>query len=979
MLAPLLRRGGRSCRALRPTLAARSRSTAASQAKVDTEALAEISAEVSKLKVAQLSAVMKSCALAQGTTKARKIDALSSFIWESQKLALDRYRSQHKRARKAAASSSIHKAFVPQEVVSIDIGFRNLAFAHVSKSGEVLGWQRSELLAEASFEPWTLAEVVERFVHESLPVRPAQQCTYIIEHQRFRTQGSAAVTNSTMVNSLVEALLYANLRHAGAHIEAINPALVSSHWRIADSWGFEDGDGEDIRPAASRRGSAKSEAIQGTAHAITQMDSVLYDQKRMASSQHDTILELIGEPARRKRAARSPAARDMHELAQKGPRQLGALRDLRRRLIKKECAVSLVQSWILASLAPNAKHPRLPWLSAADGSFSGDLWPFGADRAMGFSPEVCGMFCSEKKKDDLCDCIAQAVAWFRWQHHVVSALDTFGSARIAPLIGSVLNAKRRAMAKKQKHKAVHPASEQKRSAKIEEKAAQSPVQPSVQSFPAAHRREGEERVSASNDGNGSYSNSDDYSDEPDMEEEDIEDYRKGGYHPVKIGDSFKNQRYKVVRKLGWGHFSTVWLAYDHDKDIHVALKIVKSAAHYTEAALDEIELCTRTVSAREPHPGRDHVAKMLDSFEHSGPNGRHVCMVFEVLGENLLSLLRNARRYGSLRGIICAPRPENGPSAAADDKTRSDDGLPVPLVKQIARQIIAGLAFLHGPCNMIHTDLKPENVLVCIDNVEGVIRTELRNDAAAGSGYDQSALVHASRSVANSRAPSPVNGDAADNSEQAELDANPAQSLEKDLNDISIAGTPQYSQCGSASSVPSTSAASSPGQQQGLKVKLADLGNATWADHHFTEDIQTRQYRSPEVIIGSRWDATADIWSCACLIFELLTGDYLFEPHSGARYSKDEDHIAQIIETLGPFPKKFALSGRFSSELFNRRGELRHIRRLNPFPLRELLRDEYGFTAHEAREIAEFLSPMLEINPSRRTTAASMLSHRWLL
>ena len=46
------------------------------------------------------------------------------------------------------------------------------------------------------------------------------------------------------------------------------------------------------------------------------------------------------------------------------------------------------------------------------------------------------------------------------------------------------------------------------------------------------------------------------------DEEDWEDYVKGGYHPVKIGDTFSDDRYIVVRKLGWGHFSTVWLARD---------------------------------------------------------------------------------------------------------------------------------------------------------------------------------------------------------------------------------------------------------------------------------------------------------------------------------------------------------------------------------------------------------------------------------
>lgn len=47
----------------------------------------------------------------------------------------------------------------------------------------------------------------------------------------------------------------------------------------------------------------------------------------------------------------------------------------------------------------------------------------------------------------------------------------------------------------------------------------------------------------------------------DDEQEDPQDYVKGGYHPVKIGQMYKS-RYHVVRKLGWGHFSTVWLCWD---------------------------------------------------------------------------------------------------------------------------------------------------------------------------------------------------------------------------------------------------------------------------------------------------------------------------------------------------------------------------------------------------------------------------------
>jgi hypothetical protein len=46
------------------------------------------------------------------------------------------------------------------------------------------------------------------------------------------------------------------------------------------------------------------------------------------------------------------------------------------------------------------------------------------------------------------------------------------------------------------------------------------------------------------------------------EDEGTEDYRRGGYHAVRVGDSFKQGTYVVQSKLGWGHFSTVWLAWD---------------------------------------------------------------------------------------------------------------------------------------------------------------------------------------------------------------------------------------------------------------------------------------------------------------------------------------------------------------------------------------------------------------------------------
>lgn len=73
-----------------------------------------------------------------------------------------------------------------------------------------------------------------------------------------------------------------------------------------------------------------------------------------------------------------------------------------------------------------------------------------------------------------------------------------------------------------------------------------------------------------------------------------------------------------------------------------------------------------------------------------------------------------------------------------------------------------------------------------------------------------------------------------------------------------------------------------------INIKIADLGNACWVNHHFTEDIQTRQYRSPEVIIGASWGPEADIWSFACMVGCFVYSDEYIPPH---RKPFSERHI----------------------------------------------------------------------------------------
>ncbi|CAB3222280.1 unnamed protein product [Arctia plantaginis] len=521
----------------------------------------------------------------------------------------------------------------------------------------------------------------------------------------------------------------------------------------------------------------------------------------------------------------------------------------------------------------------------------------------------------------------------------------------------------------------------------------------------------------------------------DEEQEDSADYCKGGYHPVKIGDLFLN-RYHVTRKLGWGHFSTVWLCWDLVDKRFVALKVVKSAPHFTETALDEIKILKAVRDSDPADPKRNKTVQLLNDFKITGVNGTHVCMVFEVLGHHLLKLILKS----NYRGI---PRDN---------------------VKTIIRQVLEGLDYLHTKCKIIHTDIKPENVLVCVDEPyirklaaeatelhslglrlphslistapkefqEQVVtakmsrnkkkklkkkakrqsmllkkqmeqieemeeqKKQLNNSESAPMSQDNDDSPQTPEEasvIETTRSENEPNINGCNDLEQADeeafdTDADAVQVRTKQYGCGDDAGTPM-SEGEMTDTPPSFNSQSTKGKSLEkkldpafdvceLEVKIADLGNACWVHRHFTEDIQTRQYRSLEVLLSAGYGTSADIWSTACMAFELATGDYLFEPHSGDGYSRDEDHLAHIIELLGDIPKRIAASGKYSKVFFNKKGELRNITGLKPWGLVSVLTEKYEWSQSDAEEFADFLRPMLDFDPNRRATAYECLQHPWL-
>ena len=506
------------------------------------------------------------------------------------------------------------------------------------------------------------------------------------------------------------------------------------------------------------------------------------------------------------------------------------------------------------------------------------------------------------------------------------------------------------------------------------------------------------------------------------------------------------------------------MALDTKHKNYVAIKIQKSAQHNINAAYDEVEVLTEMekhindkdwiASLNKYWEGNSEILKkgnpkdhtqilhLLNSFIYHGQNGKHFCLVFEIMGMSLADII----------------------------KKFNYKGIPLPYVRIITKQILIGLDYLHRFCGVIHTDLKPENIWICLtkSQIDEINKTgKFDNNFHAqkekikdenNSSVEQSIIENKSNSKKKKKKKKKkakpkyklyehskltqklkeigFNEDDFNNYNTNNLIERPkVQSIPKktfhyfDLNkedpkenDSQIESEYELNIMDYSKSLKKyltekkkikndyeyrikymikdkiilnvndekkqleliTSLQKDLYQlfldiDENIRVKICHFGNACYLNHHFSKDIQTRQYRAPEIILGVNYNETVDIWSLACIVFEMVTGEYLFEPRQKEKsFSKDDDHLAQFIELLGRIPKNFALSGTESKRFFTKDGKLGRINSLHKCLLKDILIKKYHLRKNEAIALNDFLLPMLEYCPEKRASARKMLSHPWL-
>lgn len=320
------------------------------------------------------------------------------------------------------------------------------------------------------------------------------------------------------------------------------------------------------------------------------------------------------------------------------------------------------------------------------------------------------------------------------------------------------------------------------------------------------------------------------------------DDQDGHYRDI-VGETILD-RYVVSKKLGSGTFGKVLCCYDMKQKMTVALKVTRAGRTFREQAKLEANVI---LSLNRLSRVNQLAVRLLKVFDWMG----HMVLSFEILSYSLLQALKMTE----LRGLS------------------------LDFIRSAASQILQVLREMdnHKPHPIVHSDIKPENVLL-------------------RSGRDH-------------------------------------------------------------------------------RVALIDFGSACYVGHCLQKYIQSRFYRSPEVILHLPYSTAIDRWSLGCMIVELYTGVPLF-------FGRDEKEQIYLFEsTLGPIPadmlqqslrtQAFYSLGSAGYELLEEKRKRRSISSIimNRHPTRS------PEDVEECQQLIDLVTQLLAYRPSERISCEAALQH----
>lgn len=412
-----------------------------------------------------------------------------------------------------------------------------------------------------------------------------------------------------------------------------------------------------------------------------------------------------------------------------------------------------------------------------------------------------------------------------------------------------------------------------------------------------------------------YSHRDSHSDINSESQSDLNsDSNEGNINIDLTGDIIGD--YNVIAMLGKGGYSKVWLAYNINDMKYYALKVI-NANDYNDG---KEELKTMSIIPKDEkyiNGLKEHFVETR--FVEEKPK-KFLCIVYYLCAGNLDGLGR---------------------------KGEYDKGYPPHMVKTFILQILDALSCVHYKLKGFHGDIKPDNILLCGYNNRDKRYIDMYDKFKFNDVYSRTKKEYCNEKKIKNL----------DTEKRQRIRLKVHRAI---INNMERNKEDQY-RC-------------HPNHFNNITVKLTDFGFFCKNTEQFNKPFGTRYYMAPEIILMGDCSEKVDIWALGCMIYELLTGEILFDPHSSPRGSTDYHHLEMMICICGEFDKSILHKTKHYKKFF-KNDKLRDIIYSDDYkvPLVEKLNIKLKEHNINNINIAKLIASTLQLNPKERPTVRELV------
>jgi len=461
-----------------------------------------------------------------------------------------------------------------------------------------------------------------------------------------------------------------------------------------------------------------------------------------------------------------------------------------------------------------------------------------------------------------------------------------------------------------------------------------------------------------------------------------------------------NNKYVLIDTVGRGTFASVWSCYDIKTKTFSAIKIQDIEEH--ECAVDELAFYTTINKGGNVAGAHNFLSTMIDYFILETDYGDHDCFVFNLAACSTYDVIRHIKYFKS-------------------DETKVSP-FTLTTIKQIIYQILLAIKSINENYNLLHTDIRAENILIMgvnkkmevfknlfdINYIEKAVAARKKKfikkykkkniPVEVETEFYESVCVPYIQKILNSAemecfttAKSHSNSDHSDVSDDGDISDDSGHSVvsckkKQDKYDTFSEFNDFFSDGNTEETLFDKESTDLPLNEKYLNkihVKLTDFGSACFTDKKYST-IQTRHYRAPEVIIGHEYNESCDIWSLGCLLFELLTGEVLFRPNKTQFTSRNKFHLYKMYQIFGPLPNNMINECKNRKIFFNNDNTLKVDRYINSLDLKDMINVEIQkhsvqilISEQELDQIIDFLKLTFIYDPKFRSKACDLIKHSW--